>query len=298
MNEKLRLLLAESPNAVSGSGGHKTTFAVACMCWRHCENFDTVHEAMTWYNQNRCNPTWTEKEILHKVLSAQKIVGSEVGMYAPKHFTPTRCPAFVKKSVPKSSATPSQVSQDWLELPLWLRNELFLITREKAPQKPSCAVLERVTPTNAIQAQQLTQIIKSLCATPQDWGKLPEPLQEYILAYTEYPVVPSVALLVSVPLPPEPMRQLWAYAIAACAIRDALGGVASDWWDWARGQQLAPALPKGWNVQLPDLRRPPQLPPVQTMVQTAVQKIGQATTLFELPPDEKRACLCVKSSSH
>lgn len=61
------------PPAISGSGGHNATFAVA-IALRH--GFD-LSEDEAWpilldYNK-RCAPPWTEKELRHKLASANRL---------------------------------------------------------------------------------------------------------------------------------------------------------------------------------------------------------------------------------
>jgi len=65
--------LNKLPSANSGAGGHNATLRAACECARFGSSESDMWEAMTWYNLNRCNPAWSEKELRHKILDAQKM---------------------------------------------------------------------------------------------------------------------------------------------------------------------------------------------------------------------------------
>jgi hypothetical protein len=67
--------LDKIPGAISGQGGHDHTFYVAC---RLIQGFDLPNAValrlLSAWNE-RCEPPWTEKELLHKVESADKDEG-------------------------------------------------------------------------------------------------------------------------------------------------------------------------------------------------------------------------------
>jgi hypothetical protein len=77
LDKRVSAYVAAIPGAVSGQGGHGQTFKVAC---------DLVHgwelsatEAMPYlqtYNQ-RCEPPWTDKELVHKLSDAEKVQHKE-----------------------------------------------------------------------------------------------------------------------------------------------------------------------------------------------------------------------------
>jgi hypothetical protein len=78
-DEKLRrasAYLAEVEPAISGSGGHDTTYRAACSL---VVGFDLSADdafGLLWNEYNpRCSPPWSEKEIWHKVWSAEKADG-------------------------------------------------------------------------------------------------------------------------------------------------------------------------------------------------------------------------------
>jgi len=66
--------LAACPGAVSGQGGHDTTFRIACHVGPgfNLSPAECLHLLVTIYNP-RCEPPWSIKELEHKVLDAYKI---------------------------------------------------------------------------------------------------------------------------------------------------------------------------------------------------------------------------------
>lgn len=67
--------LDKVPRAVSGSGGHDAAFRAACECVRFGLSDAEMWEAMTWFNQNRCSPPWSENELRHKIEDATRKAG-------------------------------------------------------------------------------------------------------------------------------------------------------------------------------------------------------------------------------
>lgn len=69
--------------AISGSGGHNATFRVACKCFQFGLDESAAWRVMQWYNANKCDPPWSEREIGHKINSARKSVTerNEFGIY-------------------------------------------------------------------------------------------------------------------------------------------------------------------------------------------------------------------------
>jgi hypothetical protein len=71
--QRARVYVASQPRAVSGCKGHNTTFRVAC----HLIGFglnDTEALDLLREFSSRCQPPWTEKELLHKIADARKTV--------------------------------------------------------------------------------------------------------------------------------------------------------------------------------------------------------------------------------
>ena len=75
--DRARSYLARMEEAISGQGGHSTTFKAACVL---VHGFAlSVEEAlplMLEYNE-RCVPPWTEKELRHKLTDAAKVTNHQ-----------------------------------------------------------------------------------------------------------------------------------------------------------------------------------------------------------------------------
>lgn len=68
--DRARLCLATRPGAISGAGGHKATFSAACLLvWGFGLEIGEAMTLLQEYN-GRCDPPWTEPELLHKCRSA------------------------------------------------------------------------------------------------------------------------------------------------------------------------------------------------------------------------------------
>lgn len=61
------------PAAISGSGGHAATLRAACDAVRFGLSDAEAWAALTWWNENKCNPRWTEKELRHKWHDAKRL---------------------------------------------------------------------------------------------------------------------------------------------------------------------------------------------------------------------------------
>jgi len=73
--ERARKYLLRLPGAMSGSGGHNATFHAACVLVLGFSLSESdALSLMNEYNQ-RCQPAWSEKELLHKVSQAMKQPG-------------------------------------------------------------------------------------------------------------------------------------------------------------------------------------------------------------------------------
>lgn len=80
---RARSYIERVPGAVAGDRGHDTTFTVACTCVRFDLPDEQAMELLREYNQ-RCSPPWSEKELVHKLRSAQSKAASERGAMASK----------------------------------------------------------------------------------------------------------------------------------------------------------------------------------------------------------------------
>jgi len=59
--------LEKMPNAIAGSGGDKSTRRAAMVCRRFNLSDSEMWNAMLWFNANKCQPAWSEKELRHKM---------------------------------------------------------------------------------------------------------------------------------------------------------------------------------------------------------------------------------------
>ena len=67
--------LSKLPSAVSGAGGHPSTFRAACECVRFgLSDADALTLLREW-NGTHCRPPWTEKELAHKLADARRTAG-------------------------------------------------------------------------------------------------------------------------------------------------------------------------------------------------------------------------------
>ncbi|MBN2069593.1 MAG: AAA family ATPase [Opitutales bacterium] len=70
--EHAQRYLSAIPGAISGQGGHNQTYTVACVLIQgFALSTEDAWRLLLEYNQ-RCQPAWTEKELWHKLESAQK----------------------------------------------------------------------------------------------------------------------------------------------------------------------------------------------------------------------------------
>lgn len=77
--EHARKYVAAMPPAISGEGGHNQTYSVACTLVQGFGlSAQDAWQILVDYN-NRCNPPWSEKELWHKLESAEKATPPEGG---------------------------------------------------------------------------------------------------------------------------------------------------------------------------------------------------------------------------
>lgn len=111
--------LSKLPNANSGSGGHNATLRAALACKRFGLSRADMWQAMTWWNDNRCTPRWSEKELRHKIdsvadLSVKKPLGKQSARHHARHV-------FVAPERPKPKAVEQPIYQrdEWTEELWW-----------------------------------------------------------------------------------------------------------------------------------------------------------------------------------
>ena len=62
--------ITKMPHAVSGQGGHRATFAVACKLREFGLPFERAEVLFAQWNVARCQPKWSAAELRHKLVSA------------------------------------------------------------------------------------------------------------------------------------------------------------------------------------------------------------------------------------
>lgn len=71
--ERCRWYVAKMPPAIQGNGGSDTTFNVACELWRFGLSDTEAWQVIREYN-TRCEPSWCERELRHKLDDAKQRV--------------------------------------------------------------------------------------------------------------------------------------------------------------------------------------------------------------------------------
>lgn len=82
--ERCLAYMQKLPPAIDGSYGHAATMLAARTCQRFGLSAGEAWQALTWFNENRCSPPWNEKDLRHKLASAeaspvQKPLGQSFG---------------------------------------------------------------------------------------------------------------------------------------------------------------------------------------------------------------------------
>lgn len=102
-SDRCKLHVETMPNAISGKGGHDATFNVACECFRYALSDTDAWEIMTWYNAEKCQPPWTDKELKHKLDDARETV-NKAGQFGNRN----RAEYERTSTPPKSSSSPQK----------------------------------------------------------------------------------------------------------------------------------------------------------------------------------------------
>lgn len=96
---RCREYLKHTPDAISGQGGHDRTLHAACECIRFGLDEAATWDVLRWFNDNKTGgEPWTEKELAHKITSAEKEAGHDRGSRlretpVPRRRTPAAAPA-------------------------------------------------------------------------------------------------------------------------------------------------------------------------------------------------------------
>ena len=106
IEQEARKIIARSKLAVSGDGGHNTTFAVACTLAKLSGEEETLMRWLRAYNE-RLDEQWTERELYHK---AEGAVNAVSRTRKPSRPRPTTVPLgksrLWKPAAAKTASTP------------------------------------------------------------------------------------------------------------------------------------------------------------------------------------------------
>ncbi len=106
--ERARRYLAKIPGAVSGDGGHTQTFNAVCTVMFGFDlDPDTTYSLIASDYNTRCDPAWSEKELLHKVRSAAERCTRTRGYL----LTDNRQPVYSTQQA-SDAATPLEAEHD------------------------------------------------------------------------------------------------------------------------------------------------------------------------------------------
>lgn len=138
LEERICRYLSKCDAAISGSGGHNTTFNVACILVNGfgLDATKALH-FLQIYNQ-RCQPPWSERELIHKVESAINAQHSKPrghlignGTFKADDFKSGSLP--VKPQPKKVTIDPATAIENWLKGNHCTDADLY----EASPVKPS-----------------------------------------------------------------------------------------------------------------------------------------------------------------
>lgn len=93
--------------AVSGQHGHDATLAAACVCFKFGLPPADAAQAMAWFNDHKCKPAWSEKELDHKLTDAlRKVTESGEFGYFLKQDPPPYTSTSAKPEEPAPAPQP------------------------------------------------------------------------------------------------------------------------------------------------------------------------------------------------
>ncbi len=90
--ERCRGYLAKVPESISGASGHDKLFRAACECFRFGLSVDEARGVLQWFNETKCEPSWSDGELEHKLADGARVVESsgEFGTRLPTEKTARR----------------------------------------------------------------------------------------------------------------------------------------------------------------------------------------------------------------
>ncbi len=186
--ERARAYVAKMPPAISEHGGHDATFAVALTLVKgFLLDSDTALDLLREYN-GRCEPPWTEKDLLHKIEDAGE-ADAEDG------YIVERDPA------PERRAPGDLVLSSWRDGLVWkpaskgkataLQNHIVNVTAILANDKRWAGCLSLNT------FSQIVEFVKRPPHEPANGQWLPRPMRDADLTYIAGWLAESYRLMVS-----------------------------------------------------------------------------------------------------
>ncbi|MBC7854563.1 MAG: hypothetical protein IAF94_14115, partial [Pirellulaceae bacterium] len=79
--------LRKIADSIEGCRGSNPMLQAACETVKFDLSPDQAWEVMDWYNEQKCDPKWTDKQIRHKLASAENKAGHERGSRNQERFT-------------------------------------------------------------------------------------------------------------------------------------------------------------------------------------------------------------------
>lgn len=116
--------LAKLPAAVSGASGHTTTFnAVAHVMFGFDFDPEVTHSLITEHYNPRCDPPWSERDLLHKIRSVAERCQRERG-YLLRERPRIHTTAHASWAAPEA---PAELDVDW--------TSLLLVKKDRSPRR-------------------------------------------------------------------------------------------------------------------------------------------------------------------
>jgi hypothetical protein len=121
VSERAARYLTYCPGAISGSGGHDTTFRVAiALVHGFCLSQETAYQLLLDHYNLKCSPPWNDAELRHKitsVCSTRPIKGSGYLLGAAGEFVPPPAAEEILPSKPKPIYDPDYLADFTSQLP-------------------------------------------------------------------------------------------------------------------------------------------------------------------------------------
>ncbi len=85
LDERIRRYIAACPEAIEGHYGDGTTYGIACqLVWGFALSESDALRYLRLYNETRCRPKWTERDLRAKIAQSFKRTSSDSGSFTPR----------------------------------------------------------------------------------------------------------------------------------------------------------------------------------------------------------------------